>query len=32
LRLFDLNAQEQAGDLAPLDYLYTVADALADYR
>jgi integrase len=29
---FDQKAREQAGDFAPLDRPYTVADALADYR
>jgi integrase len=29
---FDRKAREDAGDLAPLDRPYTVADALADYR
>jgi integrase len=29
---FDRKAREEAGDLAPLDRPYTVADALADYR
>lgn len=29
---FDRKAREQAGDFAPLDRPYTVADALADYR
>lgn len=29
---FDSKAREQAGDFAPLDRPYTVADALADYR
>jgi integrase len=29
---FDRRAREQAGDFAPLDGPYTVADALADYR
>jgi integrase len=29
---FDQKAREQAGDFAPPDHPYTVADALADYR
>jgi integrase len=29
---FDRKAREQAGDFAPLDHPYTIADALADYR
>jgi hypothetical protein len=29
---FQLKVREQAGDFVPLDRLYTVADALADYR
>jgi integrase len=29
---FDRKAREEAGDLAPLDRPYTVADALTDYR
>jgi integrase len=31
-RWFDRKAREQAGDFAPLDRPYTVADALAEYR
>src|SRR5438552_10354532 len=31
-RWFDRKAREQAGEFAPLDHPYTVADALAEYR